>query len=83
MRVQLLIFTLVARFSSMHASIHPLKNITKENIIIFKKKQNYDIQFGQDKPTEGKDPKRKQKNQRPTCSDMQESHKNTKLEAIK
>ena len=48
-------FTLVAR----HSFIHSIKCI-----LSFK---NYSIEVGQDKPTEGKEPKKRHKNQRPTC----------------
>lgn len=46
--------------------------------------KNYNTEVDQDKPIVGKDPKRWQwhKNQRPTHFHTQESHKNTKVEAI-
>jgi hypothetical protein len=42
----------------------------------------YHIRVGQDKQTEGKESKRRHKNQRSTCLHTQKYHENTKGEAI-
>lgn len=44
--------------------------------------KNYHIKVGQSKPTEGKEPKRRQTNQRPTPSHTWEPCENTQLEAM-
>lgn len=44
--------------------------------------KKYHIEVGQGKPMEEKSPKRRHKNQRPTCPYTQGSHKNTKLKAV-
>ena len=72
MSIQLLILTLVTRFSVLH-SIYITKNITRHN-------KNYHNEVGQEKPTEEKTQEKAQKSE--TDSHTQESHKNTELEAI-